>query len=222
MTKSVSYTNRKGKTYFLHAAKTRKGVVRHVMKTAAAGALAALPDGHEIVEGVNGEVSVRLKRPQLISPREVQLVESALAELGLKGYRVEAKGKYLTVYEPLKKEEDYKEFFDIQARCSRQFVEQIVSSLPEGSPDVTRVRGLLDEVDDASNEAAIQSVLEGSRVYPVMRFRLADKKERLFYMERMTYRGEGGWRSFYDALSLRDAVEKYLPHLGKESFFELI
>ena len=118
VTESTSHTNRKGKTYYLHAVRTRKGTLRHVMKASAKGALSGLPDGHEIVEGVNGEVSVRRKRPQPINPLETQLVESGLDKLGLKGYRVAAKDKHITVYEPIKKEEDLREILGLQAAYS--------------------------------------------------------------------------------------------------------
>ena len=53
--KSVSHTNRRGKTYYLHITTTEKGATRFVLKTTRAGALDALPDGLEIVEGPNGE-----------------------------------------------------------------------------------------------------------------------------------------------------------------------
>mgnify|MGYP001205295511 CR=1 FL=1 len=37
----------------------------------------------------------------------------------------------------------------------------------------------------------------------------------------MTYRGEGGWHVL-DALPLGAAAKRYVKHLGRDSFFELI
>lgn len=46
---TVSYTNRKGQVYYLHAGKTKTGKRRYfVAKTIGAGALAELPAGFEI------------------------------------------------------------------------------------------------------------------------------------------------------------------------------
>jgi hypothetical protein len=222
VTESTSYTNRKGKTYYLHSVKNRKGALRYVMKASPAGALNALPDGHEIVEGVNGEVSVRRKKPQLIKPLEVQLVKSGLEKRGLQGYRAAAKDKRITVYEPLKKEEDYQELLGLQAAYSQQFVESIAAHLPDDSPEMASMHQLLGQVDDAPREATIQRLVPDSPVEPVLRFTLSNKEKRLFDVERMTYSGEGGWHYPAFGMRLADAAREYLPHLGKESFFEQI
>jgi hypothetical protein len=56
-----------------------------------------------------------------------------------------------------------------------------------------------------------------------MRFQLVDKDQRLFAVERMTYRGEGGWHSLlWHGEALPELARKYLPHLGRDSFFELV
>ena len=38
----------------------------------------------------------------------------------------------------------------------------------------------------------------------------------------MTYRGEGGWRSLHKFGPLKDLAQKYLKHLGKDSFYDLM
>ena len=110
--KPVSRTNRMGKTYYLHAATTKKGAIRYVMKTTRAGALDTVPDGMEIVEGPNGEISARKIIAREINPLEIQLIEAKLAALGLRGYRVGEKGPHLTVYEPWRSAGDLQELAD--------------------------------------------------------------------------------------------------------------
>jgi len=191
--KAVSHTNRKGKTYYLHAALRKSGKTVYVMKTSAEGALAELPEGLVITEGVNGEVSVGRPKPRQITEQEEAVVAVELERLGLKHCRCAARGAYLTVYEPLRSEADLRE----------------TASLLAG-PFGGRV------------ESWIHQARREDPVEPVLRFQLVDKAQRIFSVERMTYRGEGGWRSLWDARALAELARKYLPHIGKESFFELV
>jgi len=62
----VSYTNRKGQVYYLHAGKTKIGKRRYfVVKTIGDGVLAEVPAGFEIVESINAVVSVRRIDPSV-------------------------------------------------------------------------------------------------------------------------------------------------------------
>ncbi|MFP4139250.1 MAG: hypothetical protein ACOCZU_05960 [Planctomycetota bacterium] len=47
-------------------------------------------------------------------------------------------------------------------------------------------------------------------------------KTRLFAVERMTYRGDGGWLWLMRDRTLGEALEKYVPLLGTGELFELI
>ena len=56
----ATYTNRRGDTYYLHGGTTKLGKVRYfVAKTPRDGTLAAMPEGFEFSESINGVVSVR-------------------------------------------------------------------------------------------------------------------------------------------------------------------
>jgi hypothetical protein len=57
---------------------------------------------------------------------------------------------------------------------------------------------------------------------PVLRFVLDDPGSRTFHVERMTYRGDGGWSWPLAGGKLTALARRYLPHLGKESFFDLM
>jgi len=67
------------------------------------------------------------------------------------------------------------------------------------------------------------SLLDRSTTYsPMMRFILEDEEKRLFSVERYCFRGSvDDWIQIGGAQHLKTVVEKFMPHLGRESFFEL-
>jgi hypothetical protein len=220
--KPVSRTNRMGKTYYLHAATTKKGATRYVMKTTRAGALDAVPDGMEIVEGPNGEVSARKIQAREINPLEIQLIEAKLAALGLRGYRVAEKGPHLTVYEPWRSAGDLQELADSLNGARMSELSILSRMFPDGNPFLDSARESVPRAELGRSDSRIDEMLDTSRVEPVLRFTLEDKAKRMFSVDRMTYRGSGGWHSLSWKMSLQKAAETYLKHLGKESFFELM
>ncbi|MBI4565137.1 MAG: hypothetical protein HY716_10640 [Planctomycetes bacterium] len=57
---------------------------------------------------------------------------------------------------------------------------------------------------------------------PVFRFTLVDEAKREFLAERMCYRASvDGWLPLNDVGTIRKLARRYLPHLGRESFYEL-
>ncbi len=63
---------------------------------------------------------------------------------------------------------------------------------------------------------------EHAQYVPVFRFTLVDPARRVFLAERMCYRSSvDGWLSLNDTGTLRELVRQYLPHLGRDSFYEL-
>jgi hypothetical protein len=64
------------------------------------------------------------------------------------------------------------------------------------------------------------------RYMKVMRFRLADEKNRTFRVQRWCFRGSiDRWIDLYESRSegkLSDLVKRFCPHIGQESFFELM
>jgi hypothetical protein len=191
MTDPVSYTNRKGQTYYLRTATMKTGKIRYMMVKTPEGALAELPAGYAITESVNGQVSVGRIRSRMITDSEETLVQSELNRCGLDSYRYGVKGAYITVYEPLYRQEDYLELID------------------EMSVSVSAAKDY------------ISSKIKKGPFEPVMRFCLVDRDHRIFEVERMAYRGRGGWRPLYESGPLVELVRKYLHYLGKESFYEL-
>lgn len=71
--------------------------------------------------------------------------------------------------------------------------------------------------------SALRSLEEKAQLTPVLRFRLIDKRSREFCVERMCYLGGiDGWMSLGDADKIEKLARRYVKHLGRESFFELM
>jgi hypothetical protein len=100
----LSHTNRMGDTYYLHEGTTKTGKPRfYFAKALRAGALATMPDEFEVVESINGVVSVRRKRggAPTVPGDDVDLVRAAVAEHAhLRDHRVESVGGAIVVFEP--------------------------------------------------------------------------------------------------------------------------
>lgn len=190
---AFTYTNRNGRTYHLHRRETARGTRFVFAREPGEGAIEEIPEGHEVRENVNGVVSLARARPRKIGEDEQRVMVSALAGLGLSEYRVEVKDNAIVVFEPDR---------------SGAEMEQILQHLGlGGGRPMTR---------------AMEVMNRNRRFSPVLRFVLSDRRERVFHAERMTYTGEGGWSWPLDQGSLADLAEDILPHLGKDSFFELM
>jgi hypothetical protein len=62
-----------------------------------------------------------------------------------------------------------------------------------------------------------------SHYSPMFRFALIDEEERYYSVERWCFLGAvDGWYFLSGGAPLDKLARKFLPHLGKESFFELL
>ena len=209
-----TYTNRRGVTYYVHEARTKAGARRHVVKRTAGGALAELPAGMEIVENVNGQVSVRAARAGAILPLEERLVQQALAQHDRQKYRIEVKGRDITVYEPDSNADELAEILN-----PRRPLDALGTALDKMMR--TKVGEAAWEQDLWQKKEQVRQGLERAMRYsPVLRFRLDDDERRRFSVERMSYRGEGGWLWLKGDMPLAAACKRYVPLLGTDGLFE--
>ena len=98
----ITHTNRKGVTFYLGRGVTKTGKPRYFFarEPDKGEPVEAIPEGYEIVESVNGVVSLAKARPALIRPEELALVQAAVAVHPKSGnYRVDVKGERIVVYE---------------------------------------------------------------------------------------------------------------------------
>jgi hypothetical protein len=194
---SVTHTNRKGVTFCLCRGVTKTGKPRYFFarEPDKGEPVEAIPEGYEIVESVNGVVSLAKARPALIRPEELALVQAAVAvHPKSRNYRVDVKGERIVVYERTGEDPDkvlqlfgaYGMFPDI---------------------DVNRFREDMDR---------------SARFTPVLRFILADEAKRAFYVERWCYLGSiDDWVDIGAAGQLSSLVKQTVPKLGSDAFFEL-
>lgn len=178
---AYQHTNRKGVTYHLHR-RERNGKTRYVFtRKPGEGALDAIPDGYEVRESVNGQVSLAKSTPRWITTAEEATVRRLLPE----ACRLEIKGRQIIVFEPVNG----------------------ASSL-QGLPPWHR-------------SAMAEALAKRARFEPVLKFDLLDEDERTFDVTRWRYSGDGGWTYPLETGALPELVQTFLPHIGKQSFFDL-
>ena len=97
---SITYTNRKGKTYYLHQGVTKKGNPKyHFALTEPEQPVDAIPKGYEIYENPQGQVFLRRRRPKQLHAEELAIVEQALqAHPNIDYFLLDVKDKLLYVY----------------------------------------------------------------------------------------------------------------------------
>jgi hypothetical protein len=187
---SFSYTNRKGDTYYLHVRRTKTGKTRYVFaRSIGNDPVDVIPNGYQVTESINGQVSLARTQQRVISEAEEETVRSSLKNLNLTLHHVKVKGNAILVHEPL------------------------------------RSTHLLDDLRPFMRHESggeMQAWVRRGNYAPVLRFVLDDEGSRTFHVERMTYRGDCGWSWSLGSGKIEHLVEKYLPHLGKESFFDLL
>jgi hypothetical protein len=77
---SITYTNRKGFTYYLCRGVTKTGKFRYYFDREIKGEpVEEIPAGYKISESVNGIVSLVKDRPSQILPAEIEAVKAVIA-----------------------------------------------------------------------------------------------------------------------------------------------
>lgn len=97
----ITHQARTGKTYYLHAEKSKRGRLHYFFSMNPEGALATrMPEEHEAYETVNGQVFLRKVRPKVILDRELAVVNSALTKrFKVWQFKTEVKRNVLVIYQ---------------------------------------------------------------------------------------------------------------------------
>jgi len=97
---SIEHTNFRGKTYYLHGGKTRKGNPRYYFSMKPEGErVDFIPNGYEIYENPEGQVFLRKTRPRIISEEEQALVEKGMEEYAeVKHWKLDIKKDAIIIY----------------------------------------------------------------------------------------------------------------------------
>jgi hypothetical protein len=192
--KVIQHVNRKGDTYYLHKGQTKTGKLKWYFSMRTDGELVeSIPDGYEIYENYMAQVFLRTIVPTLVTKAEIEQVERGVRELAnVKYFLVEGKADSITVF---------------LANQEAGFLEGMLA----------RKFGLADR------EGFSTAMLKHLTYLPHMRFTLIDEKRRRFTVDRWCFLGSiDNWFPLRGSGDLAKMVKQYAPHLGQESFYELM
>ena len=194
---AVEYVNRQGQVYYLLQGTTKMGKPQLYFAMKPKGQLAdAIPEGYEIYEEPeDAQVFLRKKRPRKITELEQALLEECIRRRAkVSCFIVDADRDSLIVY-----------LADLEEAEAAEDVHELARFLT-----AERRAQLVEE-----------RMLHG-HFTKVLRFRLVDVRKRFFSVERWCFRGSiDDWIPLDDGGTLHAVAEKYVPHLGQASFFEL-
>lgn len=191
----ITYTNRKGFTYFLNKGVTKTGKPRYYFAKEQKGEpVDEVPQGYEIEESVNAVVSLVKFRPKLIPYEETACVEAALKRKpDARRYRVAAKDRQIIVYEA-------------------------VGGDMEGLLDALNFLGGRDSLREYMEGFETRH----AQYSPVMRFILDDQETREYHAERWCYRGSiDDWIYAGHSGKIGTLAKNLIPKLGTDELFEL-
>jgi len=189
---TMTYTNRKGKTYYLHQGKTKLGNPKYFFALRDEGDLVeAIPPGYEAYENPNAQVFLRRIQTQIITDAEVAVVEAGIRQYcRIERFLVDVKKSAIVIHTP----------------------DQDVDSL-------TDTLSFLAGSRDKRVKETLQRVLTYS---PMLQFILTDKANRLFEAQRYCFLGSiDDWIFIGDEDELPRLVRSYVKHLGEKSFYDL-
>ena len=108
------YTNQKGETYYLQKGTGTKGRTRYFFSKKETGIpVKSVPEGYEIYEDPNGRVFLRKIVLKKITEEEVSVVENSIRQYAkAKDYKIDVKGKAITIYLPDQEIKDLRRHFD--------------------------------------------------------------------------------------------------------------
>ncbi len=188
----VTYTNIKGKTYYLHQGTTKKGNPKYFFAMRDEGDLVeTIPPGYEIYENPNAQVFLRRKRVQIVTTDEVETVKTGVQRhSNLEYFIVDVKGNAIIVYTP------------------DQDVDLLIDTFD-----------LLPGTRSEKKKTILEKVLTFS---PMFQFVLMDEEERLFEPQRYSFLGSiDDWINIGEIDRLPKLVKTYVPHLDEDSFYDL-
>jgi hypothetical protein len=191
----VSHTNRKGDIYYLHTGKTKSGQPRYHFSKKAEGNLApAVPEGYEVCEKPNGQVFLCKRVEREVTAEEIELVKECVRRHSqLKVFLVEAEKDAIIVHTP-----------------------------DQGEADLERLGEELAGPFFRPRPGLFEKLQCGGSFSPAFRFVVRNKETRSFAVQRRVFRGEERWSWDLEHGKLEALATRYAPHLGRDSFYELM
>jgi hypothetical protein len=195
---SLEYTNRRGQRYFVFCGQTKSGKPKYYCSQRASTAglpVEQLPEGYELHERpADAIVSVRKVRPSRIQPFERDQLTRWACELAAVPTVIDLDGDQLVVYAS-----------DTSLDSARKMISMLTG---RPSSDLAREQDW---------------IMQSASFSPMFCFTLQDEDARLYSIQRWCYRGGSEhWTLLSTHMPLEAAARHYLPHGGRESFFDLI
>lgn len=191
------YVNRRGDRYYVFQGQTKTGKPKYYAsksETSKNGQrIAALPEGFEIFENpANARVTIRRRKTSQIVEAERELIEQLVIELS-------ACSHTQTIIDG-----------------NRIVVYTTDSDLDSAAARLAKVFG-------CSLEKAAECIARTTNYDAELRFTLVDADERLYTAERFCYRSSiDDWIWLDGPAPLESLARRLVPHLGKDSFFDLM
>jgi hypothetical protein len=132
----LEYTNHKGDTYYLHKRKGKGGGFQYSFSKKEAGTPAkSIPKGYEIYEDPNGRVFLRKGVPKKITQEEVSVVENSIRQYAkVKDFKIDVKGKAITIYLPDQEVDDLRSFLDSLISVNHSLLDKSLKNILTYSP----------------------------------------------------------------------------------------
>jgi len=225
----ASYTNRMGHQYFVHQGLTKTGKAKYFASQKSEGAITKLPAGFVFGESINGVVTIQRPKICLIPLEDLKLVKRAISDhRHLKHYQVEAKDKSILIYEPMGMDSvdtlsnlgSYSMFDDLKRMLGDKFDEAFEKTAKDMGLTPSELKRADKKAADERRKKGAEHMLRNIQFDAVMRFTL-DPIFGPYQVERRCYRGEEHWASLGFG-ELDKLLKKYVRHIGKESFFDLM
>jgi hypothetical protein len=189
------YVNRRGEKYFLLQGTTKTGKPKFYVSRKAEGVpVDKVPDGYEIHENPErGIVSVRKLRPtKILSLERESLARWTRVLAGIEHFIIDLDGDSMVIYTP---------------NTDSGGAASLLAEMFGGFPGAPRE----------------QEIANNAHYTAMLRFTLTNEKKRLFTVDRWCFRGSIDDWFFLDGPKPLEALARtYLPHLNRESFFELM
>jgi len=194
---ALEYTNRRGQRYYVLQGLTKTGKPKYYCaRKPGRVAVGELPPGFEIYEHPQSAlVSIRKIKPSRVLACEVEFLEAQVRKLaGIEHFIIDRQPNALVIY-----------VCDSDPRQLNSVFEKLCGPLGSRA------------------ESNRQWILQNASYSPMFRFTLGNETERLFHLHRWCYRGAiDGWFPLSPDRPLDELAADYLPHLGQESYFELM
>jgi hypothetical protein len=190
----ITYTNRKGLTYYLCQGVTKTGKPRYYFAREVKDTpVEQIPDGYTISESVNGVVSLSKTQVSLLREEEINAVKAAVARHPKsRNYRVNARPKRIEIYESVGPD-------------AETLISKMGSLFPIFPGTTSRLSADLDR---------------SAQFTPVLRFTLIDADTRTFEAERMCYLGSIDDFIHIGYGPLEPMASDMIATLGTDEFFE--